>query len=42
MLPQSANAHDFLRGLLDRETDDDFPRDAVERLLALLEENDRP
>lgn len=40
MLPQSGNTHKFLRSLLDSPHEKDFPREAVERLLALLPVND--
>lgn len=40
MLPQSGNARAFLEGLLASPQGDGFPREAVEKLLALLENND--
>jgi Fe-S-cluster-containing hydrogenase component 2 len=40
MLPQSRNAHDFLKFLLDREPDEEFPKEAVQELLKLLPVND--
>lgn len=39
MLPQSKNTHDFLKSLLDNN-DEDFPKDAVNELLELLECNE--
>ena len=39
MLPQSKNTHDFLKSLLDNN-DEDFPKDAVNELLKLLECNE--
>lgn len=40
MLPQSANAHAFLQGLLAAPQGPGFPREAVEKLLKLLEFNE--
>lgn len=40
MLPQSGNARRFLKSLLDRPQDGEFPRGAVEKLLNLLKMND--
>ncbi len=42
MLPQSQNAVDFLRSLLKMDQPDDFPKDVVEKLLAILNPNDAP
>ncbi|MEG1857998.1 MAG: 4Fe-4S binding protein [Pseudoflavonifractor sp.] len=42
MLPQSNNTRIFLEGLLEKPQGEDFPRDAVERLLTALIVNDRP
>lgn len=39
MLPQSKNTHDFLKSLLDNNGED-FPKDAVNELLELLECNE--
>lgn len=36
MLPQSINARNFLRSLLDSKQSDDFPKDIVEKLLEIL------
>jgi len=36
MLPQSDNAKAFLKSLLDNSQPDDFPREAIERLLEIL------
>lgn len=38
MLPQSSNAADLLKSLLDTPQPDDFPKDAVDELLKLLKE----
>lgn len=40
MLPQSANAHAFLQGLLDTPQAEGFPREAAEALLEKIENND--
>lgn len=40
MLPQSANARAFLEGLLSSPQDEGFPREAAEKLLALLRPNE--
>jgi Fe-S-cluster-containing hydrogenase component 2 len=40
MLPQSGKTHAFLRKLLDNPPSADFPREAAEKLLRLLPEND--
>lgn len=37
MLPQSKNAVDFLKSLLAARQPDDFPKDVVEKLLAILD-----
>lgn len=42
MLPQSGNAHDLLRGLLEAPPSPDFPAEAARRLLELLPDNDAP
>ena len=40
MLPQSANTHALLLALLEGPHGPDFPRDAVERLLELIQPNE--
>lgn len=40
MLPQSGNAHEFLKGLLEKDLGEDFPRQAVEKLLKILPINE--
>lgn len=40
MLPQSGNTHKFLQTLLENPPSEDFPKDAVIRLLELLPDND--
>lgn len=40
MLPQSQNAVDFLKSLLEESQPDDFPKEVVEKLLAILDKND--
>lgn len=42
MLPQSRNAHEFLEELLSAPQGGDFPREAAEKLLVMLETNDSP
>ncbi|MGF7184248.1 rubrerythrin/NAD-dependent dihydropyrimidine dehydrogenase PreA subunit [Desulfitispora alkaliphila] len=39
MLPQSQNVQDLLRSMLENQQPDDFPKEAVSRLLELLEKN---
>lgn len=39
MLPQSQNAVDFLKSLLEKSQPDDFPKEVVEKLLAILDKN---
>jgi len=41
MLPQSQNAIDLLRSLLDTPQPEDFPKDTVERLLSILNNNNK-
>lgn len=41
MLPQSGNTHAFLKGLLDNPPTTDFPKEIVEKLLAMLPDNER-
>ena len=41
MLPQSGNTHDLLESWLANPLSEDFPMDAVKRLLELLPNNDR-
>jgi len=40
MLPQSGNAHAFLRKLIENPPTPDFPKATAEKLLALLPDND--
>ena len=40
MLPQSGNVRKLLEDLLAMDHPDDFPRDAVERLLSMMEFNE--
>ncbi len=40
MLPQSRNTHELLSLMVSGELPADFPKDAVERLLELLNVND--
>lgn len=40
MLPQSGNTHRLLQALLNNPPTEDFPKEAAERLLALLPDND--
>lgn len=40
MLPQSANVHAFLTGLLDKPQGEGFPKEAVEKLLSMIECNE--
>ena len=40
MLPQSGNTHHLLQSLLQNPPTEDFPKEAAERLLALLPDND--
>ena len=42
MLPQSRNAHEMLRALVDNPPSPDFPKEKVEELLKLIPENDSP
>ena len=42
MLPQSGNAHAFLKKLADNPPSPDFPKEAAETLLRLLPDNDAP
>ena len=42
MLPQSGNAHELLRKLLENPPSPDFPAEAARRLLELLPDNDAP
>jgi rubrerythrin/NAD-dependent dihydropyrimidine dehydrogenase PreA subunit len=39
MLPQSQNAIDFLKSLIEKELPEDFPKETVEKLLNLLNKN---
>ena len=39
MLPQSQNAVDFLKSLLEDSQPDDFPKEVVEKLLVILDKN---
>lgn len=39
MLPQSQNAIDFLKSLLEESQPDDFPKEVVEKLLVILDKN---
>ena len=41
MLPQSGNTHSLLQSLLNNPTGEAFPKEAAERLLELLPDNDR-
>ena len=41
MLPQSGNTHSLLQSLLNNPPGEEFPKDAAERLLELLPDNDR-
>ncbi|MEG1781625.1 MAG: 4Fe-4S binding protein [Oscillospiraceae bacterium] len=41
MLPQSDNAHVFLKALIDNPPSADFPKDAAEKLLEMLPNNDK-
>lgn len=41
MLPQSGNTHSLLQSLLNNPPAEDFPKEAAERLLELLPDNDR-
>ena len=40
MLPQSGNAHEFLKKLAENPPSADFPKEAAEKLLRLLPENE--
>lgn len=42
MLPQSGNAHELLKKLLENPLSPDFPAEAARRLLELLPDNDAP
>lgn len=41
MLPQSGNTHSLLQSLLNNSPGEEFPKEAAERLLELLPDNDR-
>lgn len=41
MLPQSGNTHSLLQSLLNNPPGEEFPKEAAERLLELLPDNDR-
>lgn len=41
MLPQSGNAHEFLKGLLEMPADVGFPREAAEKLLDMIKPNEK-
>lgn len=41
MLPQSGNTHSLLQSLLNNPPGEEFPKEATERLLELLPDNDR-
>jgi rubrerythrin/NAD-dependent dihydropyrimidine dehydrogenase PreA subunit len=41
MLPQSENAHELLQSLLDNPPDGDFPREATEKLIHLIPNNEK-
>ena len=41
MLPQSGNTHSLLQSLLNHPPGEEFPKEAAERLLELLPDNDR-
>ena len=41
MLPQSGNTHSLLQSLLNNPPGEEFPKDAAERLLELMPDNDR-
>ncbi|HUM83427.1 MAG TPA: hypothetical protein PLN48_06575 [Lachnospiraceae bacterium] len=40
MLPQSGNTHAFLKKLLENPPSEDFPKEAVRKLLEMLPENE--
>ena len=40
MLPQSGNTHAFLKKLLENAPSEDFPKEAVRKLLEMLPENE--
>lgn len=42
MLPQSQNAIDLLKSLLETPQPDDFPKETVEKLLSILMKNNKP
>jgi rubrerythrin/NAD-dependent dihydropyrimidine dehydrogenase PreA subunit len=41
MLPQSGNAHAFLKAQLSKAQGEDFPKEAAEKLLTLIKQNDK-